>query len=1045
VGMLPQAARVSAADIAAEVIFKECDFIVRRSIRSSQIGEARLPMAGRSSIDPRTQEGGMTRWNRGSGLTAFVIGILVLGVAIGGGILLKRAHAQSADVDASDTEAARLLADIREYRANASTMEPEIAVRQWFALFERAGAPAGDFSGADVDAFDTVVPGMVSQQSLLAALPAPTAWPAFRAELERRVAQQAEPKMLALRYLAELLDGDRTAALATLGQLENKDNANAVRAARALLARLYGDAAAQVAAFEIELNVRAEDYDALEIPDLLALAGPRRAEELLSRAMSSSRTLSVSAGDSMRALARRVALANVPRMARPQWGLADSVDAAALYEALDKRFPRRADDQHQSMDEWRWRNATTYYFLAMVQRGRHADAERALGVLHGRNEYVSIPREAVDALQRARLNEPLYRFLDGLLTRRPDAPAWNLYFEQAALTGHSELALARIDQILGRKDLSPSLRAELQSRRFVSLLAADRLDQAEALAVSLLTPAPTTRDPALSTRVDVATRALDAGRLLGRDVLAQSGLGFLRAVVALPDDDLTSSLVTEARSTLYRQLRRMGRSDEALAMARATADQKPTSFSEAFARRMGEDVGPGGEATLESAGIHSAAGRHDEVLDLLHNSPRWGAADLADVLADVDSQGMSAGVIAARALAAQGDTANALHVARATVAAAPGKDAGYQLIAELDPNAIDSFNEMFADDEFEERPLIWKASLQLASGAIDAAEQTIRRAIAVDPSDGEEGPGDRMRAYAVLSDILRKKGDAGNATLYSNAVEAIRISETGDQLHGAGLYDRAFRTYREALEKFSDAYCIQSRLAVQLNKQGRRKEALEHYRRAYELMPDSFGRVESHCFGCENVFQGEESQSLAERIFTDIIRKSPGKPQAHYLLAYLREQQGRYEEAMQPLRAAVSLDDHYLNAWKRLDDIADRTFIEAAERDIARIKLLELDPLRRHAHYDLTEVGDLRGLWNGAERARALHAKVAPPSAGLYRLEASARLREETRVQSGEESSEWFDMMQRHASAKGPSATLYEHVLVSNAVDLMGIVEPVYE
>ena len=96
------------------------------------------------------------------------------------------------------------------------------------------------------------------------------------------------------------------------------------------------------------------------------------------------------------------------------------------------------------------------------------------------------------------------------------------------------------------------------------------------------------------------------------------------------------------------------------------------------------------------------------------------------------------------------------------------------------------------------------------------------------------------------------------------------------------VYLRAFQTYREALEIFSDAYCIQSRLAVQLNRQGRRKEALEHYRRAYELMPSSFGRVESHCFGCESVFQSAEAQSIAEQVFVDIIRKSPERPQAQY-------------------------------------------------------------------------------------------------------------------------------------------------------------------
>ena len=69
--------------------------------------------------------------------------------------------------------------------------------------------------------------------------------------------------------------------------------------------------------------------------------------------------------------------------------------------------------------------------------------------------------------------------------------------------------------------------------------------------------------------------------------------------------------------------------------------------------------------------------------------------------------------------------------------------------------------------------------------------------------------------------------------------------------------------WRKALEQFADAYCIQSRLAIRLMEAGRREEAFEHYRRAYELMPSSFGRVESHCFGCESVFQGAAQQTLA--------------------------------------------------------------------------------------------------------------------------------------------------------------------------------------
>ena len=134
------------------------------------------------------------------------------------------------------------------------------------------------------------------------------------------------------------------------------------------------------------------------------------------------------------------------------------------------------------------------------------------------------------------------------------------------------------------------------------------------------------------------------------------------------------------------------------------------------------------------------------------------------------------------------------------------------------------------------------------------AEAVIRQAITIDPSDGEEGPNDRMPAYAVLADVLEAKGAKAPAATFRGAVRAIRISERTDELHELGLHERAFAGYRKALEQFADAYCVQSRLAIRLMEAGRREEAFEHYRRAYELMPSSFGRVESHCFGCESVF-----------------------------------------------------------------------------------------------------------------------------------------------------------------------------------------------
>src|SRR4051812_1472507 len=271
------------------------------------------------------------------------------------------------------------------------------------------------------------------------------------------------------------------------------------------------------------------------------------------------------------------------------------------------------------------------------------------------------------------------------------------------------------------------------------------------------------------------------------------------------------------------------------------------------------------------------------------------------------------------------------------------------------------------------------------------------------------------------------------------------MSEHADLLHEAGLFERAFKENPAALDQFSDAYCIQSRLAVQLSRQGRRDEALEHYRRAYELMPDSFGRVESHCFGCESVFQGDEAQSLAERVFDEAIRKAPGKAQNYYLPAYLREQQDRPADALAPLRRAVSIDPQYLNAWKHIDKVAEHAYVEPWELDLARLKLLELDPLARHVSYSLEDVGDLAALWRSVEQAGAKAQPAKPIRADVYELQASAATIRKAREALPPEMREqlgYFDAMNERAETlqnpKSPAQTLAEHKLVTSARGLIG-------
>ncbi len=981
---------------------------------------------------------------------AFAFGVLLLAGALGAAMWRSSAGAYAAS-----SAATGFLAAIDAYRGDAAKLAPEAAARRWLELYDQAAKLEHERLDDLSNSLDPNTGDIVSRRSLFAALPPVAVWPALRAEVERRAASGAPGRdALGLRYFTALLTNDRDAATQTLAVLEklsaspavgeDDDLRAAVLEARTLLADIYGTTEERIAALLQSLRTP-EEYRWVPIPDLVGMVGEARAAKLLEDVIASPRQLYVHGGGATQALLRRLALAKLDSMRIPQWGLAQSIDGAALYEALEARFQTADPPGRISGDDYAKQRATAYYFLAMVKAGRHAQAEKALREMSQKDD-VSIPREAVTALQRAGLNEPLYRFLEDLLANQPAIKAWDVYIEQAAYTGHSADALALVERVLERADLSAPLAADLRIRRIAALLAADRVDAAaETWRVVLASP-PAPAEAGLERRFAAAVRAATVGRLAAREDLRSAGVDFaLRAArIRIEQGDSISEL-----QGLIAELRRQGLGREAQALVEQILARAP-SFTDALAARSKGVAGNQNAAALtELVSIYSHADRHGEALKLLAESPRWGADDLGALLAQEDSQGEPLGAIVARSLAATGDTQGALRVARATVAALPGRDAAYEVVAKLEPDAAATFGSWYERDQFEERPLIWQAGALLEKRNLDEAEAVVRRAIAVDPSDGEEGPNDRMRAYAILAEILKRKGDADDARTFTGAVAAIRMSEHADQLFHAGLYQRAFQEYRDALGKFSDAYCIQSRLAVQLSRQGRQREALEHYRRAYELMPDSFGRVESHCFGCESVFANAESQTLAERVFTEVIRKTPGKAQAHYLLAYLREQQGNYAGAVQPLRVAVGIDGSYLNAWKRLNEIGDKTYLDAGERDIARLKLLELDPLRRHSSYELKEVGHLAQLWLGAARAWDKWTADAPPRTGVLPLTASAAVRRGTRAAASPATRQqemFMENLERRygvpASAQLPQSVLFEHVLVDNTMKLLGAGAP---
>ena len=137
-------------------------------------------------------------------------------------------------------------------------------------------------------------------------------------------------------------------------------------------------------------------------------------------------------------------------------------------------------------------------------------------------------------------------------------------------------------------------------------------------------------------------------------------------------------------------------------------------------------------------------------------------ADFGDILLR-ESNNLPIGYITAWALAETGQKEQALKILDVLLEKRNGSDPGYELLTKLLGSDAIPLDALTSHDRFETRPLIWKAQVLLDSGKLDDAERTVQAAVAIDPTDGKSAPGRRLREYAVLADVLGRKGDEAHA------------------------------------------------------------------------------------------------------------------------------------------------------------------------------------------------------------------------------------------------------------------------------------------
>ncbi len=974
----------------------------------------------------------------------------------------KRTPGEEKEKTPAEAWAARL----KDFARISPTLEPKDAAARWLTLFDESDVLA-DFRRREYDPSDRT-PGMAD---LFAVLPRPETWDALAAAIAARPLNAKDAvRGNALRMLGEMLSGDVAKLSPTMKDLQkaavsetatvpiNGYRTNGLASWVATLtedAGVLGHLEEEIARFE-----KGEMSGGLEVPDLVTLIGAEKSEALLKRLLSlGSAELYVPLGDATREQAVRLATAMGAELKRPHWGLIHGISSAevALYEVFLKRFPPTPDEMTR---DYQRSLAEHLYLYGLIAAGRTADAAKLAIETSGRSAERTSTFSDVTPLINAGLTSQVQAFMREMLSKDPGLPFWGEFIGLSARAGDAPGALAFLRETAARPGLLPEAREEVESRLWAALLAADDVEQGvkvlhEALAAKMAkaaaktpgtgrvpglpglgTSSPTVADEA----ADLALKLCELGRLLQRPELIEEGLKNVKTILAekgAGDSDSNDAL---AKTTTL--LLNLNRGDEAEALALASAVKAAKAAPENQTFRGAQDRYLSSLLT-----IYHRAGRPEDVVKLLTDAPDWEALDLADVLTRSAAGEQSLGYLAASSFAATGRKDEARKTVIALLSVEGGFDPGYELLLQLDGQAaMPALDRLAARDRFEERPLIWKAKLHLDAGQLEDAEKTIRAAIAIDPSDGEQGKGTRMRAYAILGDILEKRGDPAQAKTVRGAVEAIRLSEDADDWWEAGLLTRAVTMYEAALGHFADAYCIQSRLALHYSELGDEAKAELHYRRAYELMPESFGRVESHCFGCEGVFNGTRAQSIADKVFTKLAQTMPDKPQVSYLLAYLREEQGNYQEAAKLYRAAVKLDPQYLNAWEKLLALASRIAIPRADRQAAALAILRLDPLSRHGDHGFSDLGvrgkygsitDLPALWKVLADTAALR---SPPRVELFPLTATAADIERRRKAAAaagmpSDPSVWTNSQSLPPAT--PSAALAEHVFLTELAQIL--------
>ncbi|RII26830.1 MAG: hypothetical protein CXR31_10530 [Geobacter sp.] len=986
---------------------------------------------------------GPIQWRFGPVLMTITLVTLCVGAVsafaddlIGAGEVLTRiskaAGADEKKADPAKSEAEIFMRDLEGFRAERAKLPAEAAVERWLKLYERFKQLSPEaIKGTALTPYTQPDAKTPSLTSLVSSIPPPAAWNTLKVRLAGLPPSGNATQDTMLRVLMAYLTGDKPAIDKGLSELKAAYTMSGTQRYDFNLADLNIDqqrpgigkgGVPAVESFEAYIEslraVRPKGRIKVLIPDLVAMTEEKRAEQLILKAMAvPGVSLRVPSGGSTLDLAKRLVIKHADLLTEPQWELVTDLSDTALYEAMNSRFPEQTakdksgPDIYQAVEhEYTYQaretdtarnTAKVLYLLGLIGKNRLDDAVALSKRMEAEEFNASEFEKRWHSFDKNRHAQELNQWCQAVLTDRPELPLWKQCGLIAINNDDAAKLVAILDAATGQPNPSLETRLTVQSRKVELLLAMDRTDDAVALLQALLKAddskeTPQARLSVAKIKLRMAPRLLTLGRLLSRKELMEEGnTGIMSLLnggnVQLGMTDATGWEVRQALDELingYIDDGQLAKAEQVAIALIMTTLKSPEISNNQIARDIALSSGAITGQLIRLTQIYDKAGRFDDTLTLLEKSRWWGATDLMDI----NDNTPSPAPIIARALHNSGRDAESVEILKWYLYDKPGDDAAYQTLTDiLGSSLIPWLERLQLQDRFEERPLIWKAVLLKKEGKLDEAESVVRQALKIDPTDGEQPIGDRVRAYAVLGEILKAKGKLDDAAFFERVVQSVRLAEKGDKLTEAGLLRRSLGVYEQASELFADAYCVQWRLAERLASIGDLTGAKKHYEIAFERMPEQFGQVAHFCFGCEGVFTHQQSVSVAEEVLTGVAKASPNKPQVHYLLGQLREAQGRKAEAYTYFRRASDLDPQYLDAWKAAYGLRNDAFLNQAEMDDIALRMVRLDPLNRHSKLNHGEISDVKELWMiyqdmGTERRSPLK-RLFPLTASKQELE----------------------------------------------------------